>query len=129
MTKMSKHKNNPTGKVKRGRRSSTGTLVWSLILLLLAFGALELTDQFNLRPAQTNEAMKQASDGDDRGTLVFNTEGGRCERMKYDDTGRVVEQLRPCSNADLNLDAHGRPLPTGTMRRLDAIGNSFSGRQ
>lgn len=129
MTKMSKRNNNIRGKTKRGRRGFTAALVWSSVLVLLVFGAFELANQFNLLPEQTNEAMKAAPDSDDRGTLVFNTEDGRCERMEYDNAGHIIDPLRPCSNAERNLDARGRPLPTGTMRRLDAIGNSFLGRQ
>jgi YD repeat-containing protein len=99
------------------------------MLVLLAVGALEAFDLLGLWPAQTRDVMTHGTDLKDRGTVVLKTEGDRCERMKYDEAGRVVEQFRPCANADLNLDERGRPLPVGTMRRLDAIGNSFLGRQ
>jgi YD repeat-containing protein len=129
VTKMSKHQANSRGKTKRAGRGSKAAMMWSLLLLVLAVGALELVNQFNLSSALTRGAMTKAGDGGDRGTVVVNTEGGRCERMKYDEAGHVIEQFKPCTNSDLELDEHGRPLPTGTMRRLDAIGNSFLGRQ
>ena len=48
--------------------------------------------------------------------------------MKFDnDNGRTIEQFKPCDNAGI-LDANGVPVPVGTIRRLDAISKSFSGR-
>ena len=126
---MVKQQNSAGNRSKRTRRGALSTLVSSSMLVLLAVGALEVFDLLGLWPAQTRDEMTQGTDSKDRGTIVLKTEGDRCERMKYDEAGRVVEQFRPCANADLNLDAHGRPLPVGTMRRLDAIGNSFLGRQ
>jgi YD repeat-containing protein len=99
------------------------------MLVLIAAGAFEVFDLLGLWSAQTRDVTTQGTDLKDRGTVVLKTEGDRCERMKYDEAGRLVERFRPCANADLNLDEHGRPLPVGTMRRLDAIGNSFLGRQ
>lgn len=128
MNIMSKHQNKARGKTRRAGRCSKAAITGSFLLLVLALGALELVNQFNLSSALTNEVTTKVGDGGDRGTVVLNTEGGRCERMKYDEAGHVIEQFRPCANSDLELDEHGRPLPTGTMRRLEAIGNSFSGR-
>lgn len=126
---MVKRQNNARNRSKRTRRGEPGTLVSLSMLVLLAVGAFEVFDLLGLWPAQTRDVMSQRTDLKDRGTVVLKTEGDRCERMKYDEAGRVVEQFRPCANADLNLDEHGKPLPVGTMRRLDAIGNSFLGRQ
>jgi YD repeat-containing protein len=126
---MVKRQNNARNRSKRTRRGEPGTLVSLSMLVLLAVGAFEVFDLLGLWPAQTRDVMSQRTDLKDRGTVVLKTEGDRCERMKYDEAGRVVERFRPCANADLNLDEHGKPLPVGTMRRLDAIGNSFLGRQ
>ena len=126
---MVKRQNNARNRSKRTRRGEPGTLVSLSMLVLLAVGAFEVFDLLGLWPAQTRDVMTHGTDLKDHGTVVLKTERDRCERMKYDEAGRVVEQFRPCSNADLNLDEHGRPLPVGTMRRLDAIGNSFLGRQ
>ena len=113
------------GKTKAVQPSARPAIVWSLTIMLVAFAAFELANLLESSPAPMNEVMTEEGD---RGTLVLKTEGDHCERMKYDALGRVVEQLRPCSNADLNLDDHGRPLPIGTMQRLDAISNSFQRR-
>jgi YD repeat-containing protein len=102
--------------------------VWSLLLVLLALGAFKLPNLIDSMAAHTHDQMPQGIEPKDRGTVVLKTEGDRCERMKYDEAGRIVERFRPCANADLKLDEHGRPLPTGTMHRLDAISNSFLGR-
>jgi hypothetical protein len=128
MSKTSKRQNNAKRKPKRAGRSATATMAWMSVLGLVAFSALELSNLFRLWPAQTNE-VGQASEHGDRGTLVLKTEENRCERMKYDEPGHVVEQFRLCSNSDLQLDEHGRPLPIGTMHRLEAISNSFRQRR
>lgn len=121
--------NSAMNKSKRARRGAAGTLVSFLVLVLLVLGAFELLDLLDLWPAQTHDLTTHGTDLRDRGTVVLKTEGDRCERMKYDEAGRVVDQFKPCANADLMLDEHGRPLPVGTMHRLDAISNSFLSRQ
>jgi hypothetical protein len=49
-----------------------------------------------------------------------------CRRLRFDDAGRVFQDVVPCDGAPAR-DAHGQPVPAGTMRRLDAISKSFSG--
>ena len=50
-----------------------------------------------------------------------------CKRLKFDDNGGVSHDVVPCDQSG-TLDARGQPVPVGTMRRLDAISKSFSGR-
>ena len=49
-----------------------------------------------------------------------------CRRLRFDGDGRVFQDAVPCDNVTV-LDAHGKPVPVGTMHRLDAISKSFSG--
>ena len=49
-----------------------------------------------------------------------------CKRLRFDGDGRVFQDAVPCDGATV-LDVHGKPVPIGTMRRLDAISKSFSG--
>lgn len=116
---------------RTGRRSKVAMIVGAVLgissVLLLAFGAFELPYLVELLPERLAQAHEtQGSDLSPHGTVIMKTDGERCERMEFDEAGRVVERYRPCGNADLNLDKNGKPLPIGTMRRLDAIGNSFS---
>lgn len=131
MTKSMGKRQNGVKKNKRKRagRRAVSTVGSLLALALLAFGAFEAPNLLNLWPAQTHGVMARGTDLGEDGTVLLKTEGTRCERIKYDEVGHVVEPPRPCANADLSLDEQGRPLPTGTMHRLDAISGSFLGRQ
>ncbi|HEY6618086.1 MAG TPA: hypothetical protein VIY68_00945 [Steroidobacteraceae bacterium] len=63
------------------------------------------------------------------GTLTVQTDGNECELMKFDNaTGRTIENTARCRK-DVTLDAHGAPVPMGTVHRLDAISKSFSAGQ
>ena len=63
------------------------------------------------------------------GTIVLQRDDGRCEQKKFDnDTGKIVDMASaPCEDQVIN-DAHGVPIPQGTVRRLDTISRAFSGR-
>ena len=53
------------------------------------------------------------------------TDENKCELMKFDnETGRTIENTARCRN-DVTMDAHGAPVPVGTVHRLDAISKSF----
>jgi hypothetical protein len=62
------------------------------------------------------------------GTIILQRDDGRCEQIKFDnDSGRTIKDTVPCENK-IVLDAHGVPVPQGTVHRLDAISKSFFGR-
>lgn len=49
----------------------------------------------------------------------------QCQLMKFDnDTGRMIDGSANC-HGDVVLDAHGVPVPMGTVHRLDSIRKSF----
>ena len=59
------------------------------------------------------------------GTLTLQRDENKCELMKFDnETGRTIENIARCRN-DVTMDAHGAPVPVGTVHRLDAISKSF----
>jgi hypothetical protein len=61
------------------------------------------------------------------GKIVLQTNSDQCAEMKFDNTsGRLVDGLKPCDN-QIKFDEHGRPIPMGTIHRLDAISRSFFG--
>jgi hypothetical protein len=58
------------------------------------------------------------------GIVTLNTEDGQCEITKFDnDTGRFGEGM-PCPRTP--VDAHGVPLPIGTINRMRAINKAFA---
>ena len=61
------------------------------------------------------------------GSVVHETGRAQCELMKFDNyTGRTIENAKHCKDT-IVLDARGRPVPTGTIHRLDSISKSFLG--
>jgi len=60
------------------------------------------------------------------GRIVVQTDTEQCELMTFDnDTGHASASVRPCQSS-VDLDAHGVPMPKGTIHRLDSISKSFS---
>jgi len=49
----------------------------------------------------------------------------RCRRIRFDERGQMFEDVVLCEEQSAR-DVHGRLVPAGTMRRLDAISKSFS---
>jgi len=61
------------------------------------------------------------------GTIVIHSGDDGCEQIKFDNkTETTVNSRSPCPKQV--LDAHGVPVPQGTVHRLDAISKSFFGR-
>jgi hypothetical protein len=119
-------------KAKRGRKRFARGRHDIVIGLLLASGmvaALAIVAELGVpwlsRP--TSNAALNTADIEDLqiGTLTLQTDGNECELMKFDnETGRAIENTARCRK-DVTLDAHGAPVPMGTVHRLDAISKSF----
>ena len=63
------------------------------------------------------------------GTIEVQTGQDQCDLLKFDnDTGRTINESKSC-HGNVVLDAHGVPVPTGTVHRLNSISKSFLGRQ
>jgi hypothetical protein len=63
------------------------------------------------------------------GTIEVQTGQDQCDVLKFDnDTGRTINESKSCHD-NAALDAHGVPVPTGTVHRLDSISKSFLGGQ
>lgn len=95
------------------------------VIVLLAMAAGFKTVWFS----QTVERETQSAraEATHNGTIVLQKDENRCEQMKFDnDGGRIIENFKPCDNTIIR-DAHGAPLPMGTVHRLDAISKSFLG--
>jgi hypothetical protein len=60
-------------------------------------------------------------------SVMVQTGQMECEVLRFDnDSGRTTTGSGLCESG-VTLDAHGVPVPTGTIHRLDAISRSFSG--
>jgi len=60
-------------------------------------------------------------------SIMIESDGKKCEVMMFNnDTGRTGEGSGRCKSS-VPVDAHGIPVPTGTIHRLDAISKSFYG--
>jgi hypothetical protein len=120
---------------KRPKRWYALTMVAAVCIVIVYLGASAHLGPFQsqLMPEQPRRAVQPSalsldSDESRTGKIVLQTNPEQCELMKFDnDTGRVIEDLKPCDN-NVVLDEHGRPLPMGTIHRLDAISRSFFGR-
>jgi hypothetical protein len=74
-----------------------------------------------LPEAQTEEQSLQ------RGEIIVEINPGHCKQFTFDnDSGRILPGPESCEQE--YLDAQGHPVPAGTMRRIDAISKSFSGK-
>ncbi len=61
------------------------------------------------------------------GTIELQTGQDQCDLLKFDnDTGRTINASKGC-HSDVMLDAHGAPIPMGTVHRLNSISKSFLG--
>lgn len=104
---------------------------WATLLLSFCvigiIGALAYT---HLSPAFLSHVLSENRRGEARprtAAILVEIDPARCRQFVFDnDSGRILPSSAPCEqNA---TDAHGNPVPTGTVRRLDAISRSFSGR-
>ena len=119
---------------KRSKRWYALTMVAAVCIVIVYLGASAHLWPFQSQrmPEQPRRAAgpsAQSLDSNESrtGKIVLQTNPDQCELMKFDnDTGRVIEDLKPCDN-NVILDEHGRPLPMGTIHRLDAISRSFFG--
>lgn len=95
------------------------------LLIFLAIAARSATVWFS-RASSERDLASTISEATHTGTIIVQEPRERCKQMKFDnDSGRPIGQFKPCDTADI-LDANGVPMPTGTIRRLDAISKSFS---
>jgi hypothetical protein len=101
-----------------GLAAALGTFVFVAVVFVAAKLAMS-TLQFEA-PAE------QVSATDQTGIIARQVGNQQCTVAHFDNaTGRTTE-ASGCTN-EIVLDAHGIPVPIGTIHRLDAISKSFSG--
>jgi hypothetical protein len=119
-------------KAEYGRKRSARRrrdIVFSVLFAGGVIAALAIVAEFGVpwvsRPI-SSAALDTAEVEDPQiGTLTVQTDENKCELMKFDnETGRTIETTARCRK-NVTMDAHGAPVPVGTVHRLDAISKSF----
>jgi hypothetical protein len=134
---MSKNQNyaGPAHSLKAARQRRSSRRHWHALIgsfcVCAAIVLLILTTDMTLpriSQAISNSQMQPANSQEARlGTIELQTDQNHCDLMKFDnDTGRTIDVPKHCEN-NVTLDAHGIPVPTGTIHRLDSISKSFLG--
>jgi hypothetical protein len=113
----------PAARRAQPRRSKN----WMIVLSLsIAGGAAALAGfspwLFSQRSSAT--LREAASESLPTGTIA-ESDADVCKRLTFDDHGQVVRDVVPCDGSV--RDAHGQPVPAGTIQRLNAISKSFAG--
>jgi len=97
-----------------------------ILLLLLAVIAKFAAERI-VQPVSHENTQAANSADMGVGSISQQTDKGRCELVKFDNySGRTIELSKRCE-ANVVRDAHGIPVPAGTVRRLDSISKSFLG--
>ncbi len=123
----------PTAK-KAHPRPARGSKRWYALTIVAAVCAiiiyLGVSAPFgSFQSQRIAEQSAPTLDSESRtGKIVLQTNPDQCEQIKFDNAnGRFIDGLKPCDN-QIQFDDHGRPIPLGTIHRLDAINRSFFGR-
>src|ERR1700733_8146156 len=75
--------------------------------------------------ATAHETSDADTDSARTGKIIVQTDLNHCRQGTFDnENGRIVSNDGPCGG-DTVLDAHGMPVPTGTIHRLNSISKSF----
>jgi hypothetical protein len=125
----------PIGQVRSVKTKRHGRKGWAIatacFCVLAVFILMAMTTDFatQLFPEASSKGEIQSADtlAVRSGTIVLESGNNRCELSRFDnDSGRTIDDTERCDN-NVALDAHGVPIPTGTVHRLDAISKSFFG--
>ena len=113
----------------RNRKGEKKNDVSKVLLLscILAATIFCMAAAFKLPAAFTSVGSAPAKEEPEgrKGKIVLQADG-KCQQMEFDNsTGRLTEESTPCGDA-ITFDSHHIPVPTATIRRLDAISRSFS---
>lgn len=109
------------------RRRSQVLIASSCLCVTIVLLALTANNTFRWISRVSSAGQQQFSDANNvrMGSIQLQTDRDQCDLMEFDnDTGHVVSYSQQC-HSSVTLDAHGAPVPTGTIRRLDLIRKSF----
>jgi hypothetical protein len=99
-----------------------------IIIMLVLLGVIaKFAAERILQPLPREDVQAANSSDMGVGSISQQTDKGRCELVKFDNySGRTIEYSKHCET-NVVQDAHGIPVPVGTVRRLDSISKSFLG--
>ena len=104
------------------RNSAYVVIILALIAVVATFAAERI-----LQPGSHEDAQAANTPDVGVGSISQQTDKGRCELVKFDNyTRRTIEYSQHCET-NIVRDAHGLPVPVGTVHRLDSISKSFLG--
>jgi hypothetical protein len=99
-----------------------------IVIMLVLLGVIaKFAAERVLQPVPHEDVQAANSSDMGVGSISQQTDKGRCELVKFDNySGRTIELSKHCET-NVVRDAHGIPVPVGTVRRLDSISKSFLG--
>jgi len=109
------------------RRRERSKMLSLTIGILVALACLAgLSRQFVSLISSPNQPAAVNAELERIGKIVVQDGLNDCKQKKFDNqSGRISDDASPCDDR-IVLDAHGVPVPVGTIQRLDAISKSFS---
>jgi hypothetical protein len=129
-TSTSQARPKPMNTQRRARRKRIHILrnsAYVIIMLALLAVIAKFAAERILQPASRQDVQAANSADMGVGSISQQTDKGRCELFKFDNySGRTIEYSQRCET-NVMRDAHGIPVPAGTVRRLDSISKSFLG--
>lgn len=113
-------------KIARKRRRGPAFGVIASLCTFVFIGVGFLAAKWAMSSFQFDAPPEQVSAVDQTGIIARQVGNQECVVARFDNaTGRTTG-ASGCTNGVV-LDAHGVPVPVGTIHRLDAISKSFSG--
>ena len=114
------------------RQSQVRFREWAILLLSFCMiGIIGAIAAANFSSRLLSNVISQSAIGGGNSrtaAILMETESGHCRQFTFDnDSGQILPSGELCE-PEVSTDAHGDPMPIGTMKRLDAISKSFSGR-
>jgi len=110
---------------RKRRRGAAFAVIASLSTFVLIAGVF-FAAKWAMSSFQFDAPAEQVSAVDQTGIIARQVGNQECALARFDNaTGRTTG-ASGCTNGVV-FDAHGVPVPVGTIHRLDAISKSFSG--
>jgi hypothetical protein len=127
MPHQAKIRTHPGGARPARRREARRSKNWMIVLSLGAAAAVAALAGFSsgLFSRSSSGAVTAAVPESLPTGTIAESDIPVCRRLTFDDKGQVVRDVVPCDGSV--RDAHGQPVPLGTIERLDAISKAFAG--